>query len=81
MFSKAQPPVTNEVNNVKKQPVEEIKVETAVPVPEIQTAGAYPPHRLALAYVIWQKYAPIFNPAEALKKGTVFPELYSPYPY
>ncbi|MCL6560754.1 MAG: spore coat associated protein CotJA [Firmicutes bacterium] len=62
-----------------EQPVEEVKAET-VP-PDFQAAGLYPPPRLAQAYVIWQKYGPTFSPAEALEKGTIFPELYSPYPY
>jgi hypothetical protein len=34
---------------------------------------------LAHAYVPWQFYEKAFNPAEALKKGTLFPELYGPY--
>lgn len=63
----------------QEQPGEGIKAE-AVP-PDFQAAGVYPPPRIAQAYVIWQKYGPIYNPVEALEKGTVFPELYSPYPY
>ncbi|MGE5627173.1 MAG: spore coat associated protein CotJA [Solirubrobacterales bacterium] len=35
--------------------------------------------RLAAAYVPWQKMCSIFSPIEALKRGTVFPELFSPY--
>lgn len=35
--------------------------------------------RLAAAYVPYQKLCTIFSPIEALSKGTVFPELYSPY--
>jgi hypothetical protein len=35
--------------------------------------------RLAAAYVPWQKMCELFNPIEALKKGTAFPELYSPF--
>ena len=35
--------------------------------------------RLAMAYVPFQKMCTLFNPIEALSKGTVFPELYSPY--
>ncbi|WP_291632541.1 spore coat associated protein CotJA [Clostridium sp.] len=35
--------------------------------------------RLAAAYVPYQKLCTLFSPLEALKKGTVFPELYSPY--
>lgn len=48
---------------------------------ELQAEGLYPPARLAQAYVIWQKYGRTFTPAEALEKGTLFPELFSPYPY
>lgn len=35
--------------------------------------------RLAAAYVPFQKLCTTFSPLEALKAGTVFPELYSPY--
>ena len=35
--------------------------------------------RLAAAYVPYQKLCALFSPIEALKRGTVFPELYSPY--
>ena|GEM_PF-450787 len=35
--------------------------------------------RLAAAYVPYQKLCTLFAPLEALKRGTVFPELYSPY--
>ncbi|PRR77908.1 Spore coat associated protein CotJA [Clostridium liquoris] len=35
--------------------------------------------RLAAAYVPYQKLCTLFSPIEALKHGTVFPELYSPY--
>ncbi|MBC8062775.1 MAG: spore coat associated protein CotJA [Clostridiaceae bacterium] len=35
--------------------------------------------RLAAAYVPCQKLCSIFSPIEALKRGTIFPELYSPY--
>ena len=35
--------------------------------------------RLAAAYVPYQKLCTLFTPLEALKKGTAFPELYSPY--
>ena len=35
--------------------------------------------RLAAAYVPYQNMCQLFNPLEALKKGTAFPELYSPY--
>ncbi|MCY6958091.1 spore coat associated protein CotJA [Clostridium brassicae] len=36
--------------------------------------------RLAAAYVPFQKLCTIFSPIESLKRGTVFPELFSPYP-
>ncbi|MGH4140023.1 spore coat associated protein CotJA [Clostridium sp.] len=35
--------------------------------------------RLAAAYVPYQNLCTLFSPIEALKRGTVFPELYSPY--
>lgn len=34
---------------------------------------------LATAYVPYQYYTDSFAPKEALKKGTLFPELYKPY--
>lgn len=49
-----------------------------------QIASAFPPGyaskplRLAHAYVPWQHYNVVFEPAEALRKGTIFPELYMP---
>ncbi len=36
--------------------------------------------QLAQAYVPYQVYNGIFSPLEGLNKGTVFPELYRPYP-
>lgn len=74
-----QPVVNVKENEKKEHPVKEVKAEAAAP--DFQAEGIYPPPRLAQATVIWQKYGPIFNPAEALEKGTIFPELYSPYPY
>jgi hypothetical protein len=68
---------TDKMENKKKQPSAEIKAEAAAP--EVQAEGIFPQARLAQAYVIWQRYGPIFSPAEALEKGTIFPELYSPY--
>jgi len=35
--------------------------------------------RLAAAYVPYQKLCTIFSPIEGLKRGTIFPELYSPW--
>lgn len=35
--------------------------------------------RLAAAYVPFQRICSTFSPVEGLKKGTIFPELYSPY--
>jgi hypothetical protein len=35
--------------------------------------------KLARAYVPFQKYCTTYEPVEGLDKGTVFPELYSPY--
>jgi hypothetical protein len=50
-----------------------------------QTTGCIPQElvirnvRLAAAYVPYQKLCTLFSPIEALRKGTAFPELYSPY--
>lgn len=35
--------------------------------------------RLAAAYVPYQRLCELFRPLEALKRGTAFPELYSPF--
>lgn len=35
--------------------------------------------RLAAAYVPFQKFCGTYPPIEGLDKGTIFPELYSPY--
>ncbi|MFW6034754.1 MAG: spore coat associated protein CotJA [Halothermotrichaceae bacterium] len=35
--------------------------------------------RLAHAYVPFQRYTENFPPEKALRKGTLFPELYMPY--
>lgn len=79
---KAQPfyrQTAKEARDIAKEPAaENVKSEAAQ---DIQATGLYPPVRLAQAYVIWQKYGQIFSPAEALEKGTLFPDLYSPYPY
>lgn len=40
-----------------------------------------PPMHLARAYVPVQLYGKTYPLAEALEKGTLFPELYRPYPY
>jgi Spore coat associated protein JA (CotJA) len=35
--------------------------------------------KLAAAYVPFQKFCSTSSPVEGLKRGTIFPELYSPY--
>ncbi|WP_025640199.1 spore coat associated protein CotJA [Schnuerera ultunensis] len=35
--------------------------------------------QLARAYIPFQIMNQVFSPSEALKKGTIFPELYMPY--
>ncbi|MBZ2176063.1 spore coat associated protein CotJA [Schnuerera sp. xch1] len=35
--------------------------------------------RLARAYVPFQRLNEVYDPKEALKRGTLFPELYMPY--
>lgn len=55
------------------------KVDMAASTPH--TTAFYPPVQLAQAYVPWQRYGKTYSPGEALEKGTLFPELYSHYPY
>lgn len=38
-----------------------------------------PNMRLAEVYIPMQEYREIFDPQEALCRGTIFPELYRPY--
>lgn len=40
----------------------------------------FPKLRLATAYIPPQPYGKQFKPDEALKKGTLWPDLYFPYP-
>jgi hypothetical protein len=35
--------------------------------------------RLARAYIPFQRYGRLWSPAEGLARGTIFPDLYSPY--
>lgn len=35
--------------------------------------------RLAAAYIPYQKLCTLFPPIEGFKRGTIFPELFSPY--
>ncbi|ADL11576.1 spore coat associated protein CotJA [Acetohalobium arabaticum] len=39
----------------------------------------HPEYRLAQVYIPFQTYEEYYEPQEALKKGTFFPELYRPY--
>ena len=39
-----------------------------------------PDFKLARAYVPFQVMGKIFEPMKALLRGTIFPELYDPYP-
>lgn len=34
---------------------------------------------LAIAYVRWQELSTVYEPEEALKRGTIFPELDKPF--
>ena len=40
----------------------------------------YPGMELARAYIPIQKLGRVYSPAQALEAGTLFPELYRPYP-
>ncbi|HHY92972.1 MAG TPA: spore coat associated protein CotJA [Firmicutes bacterium] len=48
-------------------------------MPEDPKAQALQQLRLARAYVPFQMYTTRFEPLEALRRGTIFPELYMPY--
>ncbi|HBV98726.1 MAG TPA: hypothetical protein DEF36_17050 [Desulfotomaculum sp.] len=62
-----------------------------IPAPALDGQSGYGPEKeyqfelerlkLARAYIPWQRYGPTYSPREALERGTLFPELYSPYPY
>lgn len=41
----------------------------------------YPGMELARAYFVIQRFGPLYDPAKALETGTLFPELYRPYPH
>lgn len=43
--------------------------------------GMQPNYKLAQAYVPFQVMGMVYDPKEALQKGTLFPELYRPYRY
>lgn len=77
LFRQTTAPVKGKAEN--REPAGEIKAEAVEP--DFEAAWLYPSPRLAQAYVVWQKYGQIYSPAEALKRGTIFPELYSPYQY
>ena len=35
--------------------------------------------QLAMAYVPWQRFGPLYEPDQALQVGTIFPELNKPF--
>ncbi len=43
--------------------------------------ATYPEMELARAYVPIQRLNQLYTPVQALETGTLFPELYRPYPY
>ena len=49
--------------------------------PDVKASSLMASVKLAQAYVPWQRYGAIYSPQEALEKGTLFPDLYRPYPY
>jgi hypothetical protein len=62
------------------------QIETKKKIPSIPAISNCIPQetviknvRLAAAYVPYQSLCTLFTPIEALKRGTAFPELYSPY--
>ncbi|HAP93463.1 MAG TPA: hypothetical protein DCM26_02415 [Desulfotomaculum sp.] len=67
-------------NRLAKEGSGESRAATTNHSSGLHTSAVYPPVKLATAYVPRQRYGAIYSPAEALKKGTLFPELYRPYP-
>lgn len=56
--------------------------DPAYPGPEQKNPDTTcPGMELARAYVPIQKLDQLYSPAQALETGTLFPELYRPYPY
>lgn len=58
--------------------------ETVIPIPAVfpnvlPAWSPLPGLKYGEAFVPPQKYARTWGPEEALAKGTIFPELYSPY--
>lgn len=45
----------------------------------MNNGGMMPQLRLARAYVPIQEFGSVFPPLEALRRGTLFPDLYIPY--
>ncbi len=46
---------------------------------EFPNYKVYPWMDLSKSFVVWQELCKLYPPEEALRKGTVFPELYKPY--
>lgn len=51
------------------------------PQPDYYPGVPYPGMELARAYFVIQRFGPLYDFARALDTGTLFPELYRPYPY
>ena len=51
----------------------------STPEPNTPQSPSGCPMNLAEAYIPFQKYTQAFSPMEALKQGTLFPELVRPY--
>lgn len=49
--------------------------------PDVPGGPAFPDLELARAYIPVQRYGPTYTPAQALERGTLFPDLYRPYKY
>lgn len=53
--------------------------DQAMPMDESQFKALFRFGELAMAFVPIQVYSRRFDPAEGLRRGTIFPELYRPY--
>ncbi len=63
----------------KYYPCGPIYKEECIP-PEYKIPYMGPEFKLARAYIPYQVLGKVYEPMKSLMKGTIFPELYEPYP-
>jgi len=68
--------VDNSLDQKKSKSIPNMK-----PGPGYYPGTPSPGMELARVYVPMQRLGQLYTPAQALETGTLFPELYRPYPY